>query len=569
MADDAYSNNFTVTIDQSVTVLSIRNTAGTVAVAGGTFNVTVGGMTLTATGAGFVSGPGVLCTFNASGVLTTNGTVTGGTSASVNNATINVSGGGTLNHTGNVTAGSGAGAYGIGVLTTVGATINVVGNVTGGTINGASGVNVPVGMACNVFILGTVTGGSVGTTSYGVIVNPGTFAGNLQIGTPQSPQPVVGGNASAVIWSSAGSLTIYGQCSAPGTAIGVAATAATPSAVVTINGDSTAVTSGSVLSLGGVGTFTVNGNLTAVQGVPLTSVTSLGGTLTVTGNITGGTLASTNGMTIAPTTNTLTVNVIGNVTGGSSTGHGVSIAGTSPVTLNLTGNCIGGSASSACGLSYVNAATATVFGDAVGGTLAANYGIAVGTGVGTGPVTLWGTARGSNTGTGAGNGMNIGASTNCFAQVLQGNNYPNDGLTVASVGVTGTNASGAVLCDAMVDGSGGYPGTQTVRSFLRAAGTNYIQMRDSNLGTTLTLGEATDYPVPTNVRNGVAYNFGAQTGTLKVPPVNSVAAGVPVDNTVGTASLTPDALLGPDLLQRMQNCSTVETTGAQLAAMTT
>jgi hypothetical protein len=64
-------------------------------------------------------------------------------------------------------------------------------------------------------------------------------------------------------------------------------------------------------------------------------------------------------------------------------------------------------------------------------------------------------------------------------------------------------------------------------------------MRNSNNGTIQTLGEvAADYPVETDVRDGVAYDCGALTGSLKVPPVGSVALGVPTDNTTGTAALT-------------------------------
>jgi hypothetical protein len=46
-------------------------------------------------------------------------------------------------------------------------------------------------------------------------------------------------------------------------------------------------------------------------------------------------------------------------------------------------------------------------------------------------------------------------------------------------------------------------------------------------------------PATTNVRSGTVYGPSNElTGTLAVPPAGSVAVGVPVDNTVGTASLT-------------------------------
>ena len=62
-ADDVYSNNFTVTIDQNITVLSLRNTAGSPAVAGGKFVLT-NGITVNATGTGLVAGSTILIEFN-------------------------------------------------------------------------------------------------------------------------------------------------------------------------------------------------------------------------------------------------------------------------------------------------------------------------------------------------------------------------------------------------------------------------------------------------------------------------------------------------------------------------
>jgi len=45
-------------------------------------------------------------------------------------------------------------------------------------------------------------------------------------------------------------------------------------------------------------------------------------------------------------------------------------------------------------------------------------------------------------------------------------------------------------------------------------------------------------PAIGDVRDGVTYASGALTGTLKVPPASSVAVGVPVDATTGTAMIT-------------------------------
>jgi len=85
-----------------------------------------------------------------------------------------------------------------------------------------------------------------------------------------------------------------------------------------------------------------------------------------------------------------------------------------------------------------------------------------------------------------------------------------------------------------------------------------------------------DAPVPANVRFGVTYALGTQTGTLRVPSPNSVAFGVLTDNTTGTAVLTPQAVWDyatssltteGSIGERLKNASTVDTTGDQLAAL--
>ena len=62
---------------------------------------------------------------------------------------------------------------------------------------------------------------------------------------------------------------------------------------------------------------------------------------------------------------------------------------------------------------------------------------------------------------------------------------------------------------------------------------------------TVTLVDATtvgDPPSQANVRSGTTYQFGAMTGTCRVPGASSVAAGVLVDATTGTAVLTQAAV---------------------------
>lgn len=111
-----------------------------------------------------------------------------------------------------------------------------------------------------------------------------------------------------------------------------------------------------------------------------------------------------------------------------------------------------------------------------------------------------------------------------------------------------------------------------------SATTTYTTLSETvGLTTTLyTPGVATGHPAEANVRTGVVYGpTNNLTGTCAVPPAAAVGVGVPVDNTVGTgylnatdiwnmplASITTPNSIG----ERLKDASTVQTTGAQLAA---
>jgi hypothetical protein len=89
-------------------------------------------------------------------------------------------------------------------------------------------------------------------------------------------------------------------------------------------------------------------------------------------------------------------------------------------------------------------------------------------------------------------------------------------------------------------------------------------------------------PAATDVRDGVSYASGALTGSCKVPAAASVAFGVPVDATTGTAYLSQSDVLSAvwgaatsslttagSIGERLKNASTVATNSDQLAAALT
>ena len=255
-ADDVYSNGFTVTIDQDVAVLSIRNTAQSPAVAGGRFDLN-DGLTVTTGANGFIVGGVTLLTYASTlGQESTligkvnQSTVTLGTNVGVvfsgagtlniigdlipwltaqfsNKIPVQITGDGTLNIIGNLISGyasptlriSGQGAtvnitgdvgnlsvdtnatnaQNVTIQQQVVSTLNITGNVYGGggATNGVIQITAPATMHVtgNVFG-GQQTGWGVNSTSNSYIQIIGIIAASRE---PQYETPaIISSNASAI-----------------------------------------------------------------------------------------------------------------------------------------------------------------------------------------------------------------------------------------------------------------------------------------------------------------------------------------------------------------------------------
>ena len=306
------------------------------------------------------------------------------------------------------------------------------------------------------------------------------------------------------------------------------------------------------------GTSSINGTVTGGSAGSAYGVNNNHGsaTITVTGGVNGGT--STTGYGVQNTAGG-TVNIVGNCAAFTASGAYNAGAGT----MNITGNCVGGGTTNAHGAVNNSSGTINITGDCTGGSASPSHGASNNS---SGSINIYGTAIGSPTNA-ASYGLSNAGTGNCSVQIAKGSDFPNSGSTQPTPGSVQATGTGAITIDAMVFGSGGVAPC-VGRHYIRNAGTNYVTMRESNAGATLNMGElSADYPTQANVRSGVSFDFGNKTGTCAVPAAGSVAFGVAVDNTTGTAALTPTALLGADLLTRLGTCSTVQTTGDQLAAM--
>lgn len=293
-------------------------------------------------------------------------------------------------------------------------------------------------------------------------------------------------------------------------------------------------------------------------------VIAVGGSFVITAaatvTITAGIAATDN---VTNTTNLLTVDagaaavtINASLTGGVSTARvacvtSATYTGTLTVNGNITG---GGGATSALGLGINGGATLLLTGTISGGS--AGYGLQINSAAAR--VTVAGDVYGGGAGA-------FGIRHISGALTVRGDIYP------------GSFASGtpAISSDSVFRYSGhiysgGMAASTGPDGFFPIAGRwsaisgeeVYVHVYDDgnypsgNNGTARVLTRyGTDLPDQADVRDGVAYGpSAALAGSLAVPPPESVAAGVPTDDTVGTAAVSlADVLAG---------------TGAQIAAAT-
>ena len=279
-------------------------------------------------------------------------------------------------------------------------------------------------------------------------------------------------------------------------------------------------------------TASIVGNITAggVAG-SVAVVNSSTGTLNVTGNLLGGSATGGIGCIAVNNTGTGIVNITGNATGGSagSANGAQNAAGT----LTLTGNATGGSAALAHGVNNASIGTLNLIGTSTGGSNATAYGAS---NTSTGQLNITGTAIGGTSGIGANNT----SSGTINLTRAKGNAFGigSVGLS-AAVGVASVQTS-ITKVEEIEYGTLGQSPTSGP-TYLTSQLTNVAVFVNYPTGSK-TLSDPNNTaglsPAATDVRNGVVYNYGVNTGSAYIPAAGSVAFGVPVDATTGTATLT-------------------------------
>ena len=264
-SDDVFLNNQIVTLDQTIIVSSIRNTATGSAIAGGRLNI-LSDYNITATPNG-ISSLGATVTggyikYYNTGSITIIATFlqTQNTLENVNGGTINIIGdvrlpligviangrtvtnsaNGIINIQGNITCPGSTTSGNYAVLNSLNGTINVIGNVIGGN-NGSN----PHGIVNNsngiISVTGNVTGGSTSTT-YGISnASAGTInvTGNVTAGN--------GTNTHAINNASIGTVNVTGIVTGTQatTAVGINSTTA---GIINVVGQLQATTTAAVSS---------------------------------------------------------------------------------------------------------------------------------------------------------------------------------------------------------------------------------------------------------------------------------------------------------------------------------
>jgi|694.fasta_scaffold07062_2 hypothetical protein len=289
-----------------------------------------------------------------------------------------------------------------------------------------------------------------------------------------------------------------------------------PGSVATVN-------SANGINITGTCTLNYTGNITA----SLTAATSVAGVrvgaaavVNITGDVTGGVQTTSNGCRGVDVRSNSTINIVGNVNGGTTgrSNHGILFVA-SGVVLNITG--------------IVSGSNSTTFSDP-------NCGISL--------------LSGSN------NITTITGVVTTISGSVAINDFSNSQYILFGNVVNAVDGSNPISC----------------RYFFIESTTQWTLKKSNLTNNILYTFDLSDNPAQNNVRSGVVYGpANIFTGTCAVPPAAAVSVGVPVDNTVGTgylnatdiwnvplASITTPNSIG----ERLKDASTVQTTGAQLAA---
>ena len=288
-------------------------------------------------------------------------------------------------------------------------------------------------------------------------------------------------------------------------------------------------------------TFTVTVDTT----VDVALITNLANSGTFVGGGTaagGGLFALNNGVSVTSTT----------IQAGANGANLMTLSGTASASVN--GAIIGGSSSGSNCITHSSTGTLTTTGTIASAANTNSHGITVS---GNGTLNTTGDVSSS---TGAASGINVtsaGATVSVTGNLVAGTGAAaivssstssvtvigNITASLSANGFTSSN-SGATnrLSGSFISAANGYSAIYAVKYFLNtsptAAKTRYALNGSSTYLDMFTADNSLGQASISDVRFGTVYASGALTGVAYIPAASSVASGVTVDNTTGTATLT-------------------------------
>ena len=394
-----------------------------------------------------------------------------------------------------------------------------------------------------------------------------TIVGNVTGGVASNASPVAG--TGAILNSSTGTLIVQGNVVGGTNVICIGAFNASTGAI-SVTGNVTGGTGNTCYGIYNLstGAISISGNVAGGSGANTNgAINNAAGTYTITGNVTGGTISTANGL-INASTGVVTITST-TISGTVATAVANQVGGT----VNVTGNISGGTAANIYGLNNAGVGTVNVTGNVTGGTVVAtSHGL---NNASTGIVAIVGICTGGAAGSSGANNAAGGTITSTRAK---GNGFGIGSVaTAAGVGIASVQSSITKIEGLEFGALGMSPVSGPC--YITPLSTNVAIFTQYPGGTgTKTLIDATasaGMPAITDVRFGTIYASGALTGSAYIPAAGSVAFGVPVDATTGTAILTASAIFDTltstmttsgSIGERLANASTVAVTGQQITS---
>ena len=544
-SDDVYANNRTVTIDGTYTVQTIRNTVSPVLVP----DIATPAMTSNVTPSGIAFASSVGASNFAWNAFSQDGATTYWQSSVVNTGILGYQ----------FTSGKIIKRYSIKMIGTATNSYPTAWTFQGSndgttytTLETVSGASIPLGGNYTSGILANTTSYTYYRINITAVGTLGTGPSIVEFEMTESTGTVLGVTAGGqFIYANGGNLT----CTAStGIIVGIASV---PVLEMTLASPNIGTFNGSVLTL------TNTTNYIAIRNSS-TGTLNLNGNYNIDGSAGNRVIISHSSTGI---TNIISPTISSTVASGG-TGAVVNMTGNGIV--NITGDVSGSNTSGAISGSPIlsNIGTLNITGNTTGATSAA--------------VFLTGAVNYTQIG-------NVNAST---VQPAIYNQTAAATISVTGIVTAGSSSPAIYSAFALASGygsgtfvkvSGNVVNTSNIMAIVAprvtidtATSSWLFQISTGGNRTLYAAGVALGNPATTNVRFGTTYGASSElTGTLRVPSAANVLSGVLTDNTTGTLLMTPadfwnyliaSGFTANSIGDRLQNVSTVATTGGQIAS---